>query len=101
MGKTKNLSGKNMLVVMRMDLVAKLLTASVVEYQTTREIYIQALAAWSSGMILASGARGPGFNSRSSPLLQKNHSEPECYNTFAADYMYVDMTKTWRMKSHC
>ena len=26
------------------------------------------LAAWSSGMILASGARGLGFNSRSSPV---------------------------------
>ena len=27
------------------------------------------MAAWSSGMILASGARGPGLNSRSSPSL--------------------------------
>ena len=28
---------------------------------------IGSLAAWSSGMIFAQGARGPGFNSRSSP----------------------------------
>ena len=30
----------------------------------------QHMAAWSSGMILASGARGPGFNSQSSPMSQ-------------------------------
>ena len=28
------------------------------------------LAVWSSGMILASGARGPGFNSQNSPFLK-------------------------------
>jgi hypothetical protein len=34
---------------------------------------LQHLAAWSSGMILASGARGPGFNSRSSPMKFGKH----------------------------
>jgi hypothetical protein len=34
----------------------------------TCDVSFKASAAWSSGMILAQGARGPGFNSRSSPL---------------------------------
>ena len=35
----------------------------------TEHIQVQALAQWSSGMIPASGAGGPGFKSRLSPLL--------------------------------
>ena len=45
-----------------------------------REIFLRTpesqLAAWSSGMILASGARGPGLNSRSSPLCPLPQGRP-------------------------
>ena len=34
------------------------------------------LAVWSSGMILASGARGPGFNSQNSPYVKLNLNGP-------------------------
>ena len=40
---------------------------SIFPYGLRDKAYVS-LAAWSSGMILASGARGPGFNSRSSPF---------------------------------
>ena len=37
-------------------------------YSDTRVCFLYAVAVWSSGMILAQGARGPGFNSQNSPL---------------------------------
>ena len=41
------------------------------------------LAAWSSGMILASGARGPGFTSRSSPPAPAIRQPPRCVGAWA------------------
>ena len=32
---------------------------------------VDPMACWSSGMIRASGARGPGFDSRTGPILRK------------------------------
>ena len=39
------------------------------QYQIPTQPFPSSSAAWSSGMILASGARGPGFNSWSSPIF--------------------------------
>ena len=36
------------------------------------------VAVWSSGMILASGARGPGFNSQNSPLVTPAQTTVAC-----------------------
>ena len=45
----------------------------LIVFQTVYCTRLYSLAAWSSGMILALGARGPGFNSGSSPW-----SPPHC-----------------------
>ena len=52
----------------RMPLSAASVVVIVVLRQDVGMYVTSSPAAWSSGMILASGARGPGFNSRSSPF---------------------------------
>ena len=49
------------------------------------ERYSYQLAVWSSGMILASGARGPGFNSHNSPLTA------DVVSTTSSPWVLVDM----------
>jgi hypothetical protein len=69
------------------------------------------LAAWSSGMILAQGARGPGFNSQSSPVsvqmcvarFHVHKVETSCFLSFwtvsmrSKSYVKNDGWKTFTM----
>ena len=42
-------------------------------------VYVMnAMACWSSGMIRASGARGPGFDSRTGPILKERTGKKLC-----------------------
>jgi len=54
------------------------------------------MAAWSSGTILASGARGPGFNSRSSPDRSLNWTKPNCASPGTA--LLLPCRRCWELR---
>ena len=63
------------------------------------------VAAWSSGMILAAGARGPGFNSQSSRLLARRHIifiktvvriQLLCYSSVVSVMVFLANNRGWK-----